>query len=103
VGPETADAILLYALGHPVMVVDEYLRRIAFRHHLAPEKPSYTSLQRLAEAAFANDRPVSLPRHFNEFHALIVEAGKNHCGPRPRCQGCPLASLLPANRTLQEG
>jgi endonuclease-3 related protein len=27
VGPETADAILLYALGQPVMVVDEYLRR----------------------------------------------------------------------------
>ena len=28
VGPETADAILLYALGHPVPVADEYLRRI---------------------------------------------------------------------------
>src|SRR5258708_7069107 len=27
VGPETADAILLYALGHEAMVVDEYLRR----------------------------------------------------------------------------
>ena len=28
VGEETADAILLYALLHPVPVVDEYLRRI---------------------------------------------------------------------------
>ena len=34
VGPETADAILLYALGHPVPVADEYLRRIAERHGL---------------------------------------------------------------------
>ena len=29
VGPDTADAILLYALGHAVPVADEYLRRIA--------------------------------------------------------------------------
>ncbi len=34
VGPETADAILLYALGSPVPVADEYLRRIAERHRL---------------------------------------------------------------------
>ena len=34
VGSETADAILLYALGHPVPVADEYLRRIAARHGL---------------------------------------------------------------------
>jgi endonuclease-3 related protein len=36
VGEETADAILLYALLHPVAVVDEYLRRITDRHGLAP-------------------------------------------------------------------
>jgi endonuclease III related protein len=29
IGQQTADAILLYALGHPVPVADEYLRRIA--------------------------------------------------------------------------
>jgi endonuclease-3 related protein len=95
VGPETADAILLYALGHPVMVVDEYLRRIAVRHRIAPEKVSYTTMQQLAISAFADDPPESLLQHFNEFHALIVEAGKNHCGPTPRCLGCPLAPLLP--------
>jgi endonuclease-3 related protein len=95
VGPETADAILLYALGHPVMVVDEYLRRIASRHALLPEKPTYATLQQFALAAFDDDAPATLSQHFNEFHALIVEVGKNHCGPRPRCEGCPLQSLLP--------
>ena len=35
VGPETADAILLYALGHSIPVADEYLRRITAR--LAPD------------------------------------------------------------------
>ncbi len=34
VGQETADAILLYALGHAVPVADEYLRRIVERHEL---------------------------------------------------------------------
>jgi endonuclease-3 related protein len=95
VGPETADAILLYALGHPVMVVDEYLRRIAHRHGLAPARVPYDELQQLALAAFRTDPPTTLLQHFNEFHALIVEAGKNHCGPTPRCEGCPLKPLLP--------
>ncbi len=97
VGPETADAILLYALGHPVMVVDEYLRRITLRHAIVPPLPKlkYGELQKLALSAFADDAAETLLTHFNEFHALIVEVGKNHCGPRPRCEGCPLAPMLP--------
>ena len=60
VGPETADAILLYALNHPVPVADEYLRRIATRHGLinpAPEKnrKGYESLVQLTRDAFASD------------------------------------------------
>ena len=94
VGPETADVILLYALGHPVVVVDEYLRRIAFRHGLSPQKHSYSELQQLVESAFHKDQPDSRLQHYNEFHALIVEAGKNHCGPKPRCTGCPLQKFL---------
>jgi endonuclease-3 related protein len=98
VGPETADAILLYALGHSVMVVDEYLRRVTIRHGLAPATADYSDIQRLAASAFAGDPPATLLAHFNEFHALIVMVGKTHCGPRPKCAGCPLAifpALLP--------
>ena len=93
VGQETADALLLYALGHPVMVVDEYLRRVVIRHGLAPEAATYNDLQRLALGGFADERSPSLPAHFNEFHALIVMVGKSHCGPRPKCAGCPLAAF----------
>ena len=57
VGPETADAILLYALGQPAMVVDEYLRRIAVRHRLLPERAKYAEIQSLAKAAFAMIQP----------------------------------------------
>ena len=95
VGPETADAILLYALDAPAMVVDEYLRRIAIRHRLVHERAKYADIQSLAEQAFVHDalRETSeeLARHYNEFHALVVQIGKLHCGRTPRCEGCPLA------------
>jgi endonuclease-3 related protein len=97
VGPETADAILLYALGHPVPVADEYLRRIAERHQLI-EVPSgsksYDALTELTRQAFAADPAARHPRLFNEFHALTVAVGKAHCGRTARCEGCPLAGDL---------
>ena len=99
VGPETTDAILLYALGHPVPVADEYLRRIAERHGLlAPPSGrshiSYDSLADLTRRAFASDPPSSQAQLFNEFHALTVAVGKAHCGRIARCDGCPLAADL---------
>jgi len=97
VGPETADAILLYALHHPVPVADEYLRRIALRHQLlapAPGPGGYDSLADLTRQAFASDPPASHARLFNEFHALTVAVGKAHCGRTAHCQGCPLAADL---------
>lgn len=95
VGPETADAILLYALGAPAMVVDEYLRRITVRHGLAAEGSQYAAIQALGEAAFTEEQKgessEELARHYNEFHALAVQVGKMHCGRTARCEGCPLA------------
>ncbi len=95
VGPETADAILLYALGQPAMVVDEYLRRIVVRHRLLPDKAKYSEIQSFAMRAFEDCDPASLPAHSNEFHALAVLVGKSHCGPKPKCDRCPLARFLP--------
>jgi endonuclease-3 related protein len=103
VGPETADAILLYALNHPVPVADEYLRRIAVRHRLlAPSlgRKGYESLAALTRQAFASDPPPSHARFFNEIHALIVAVGKAHCGRTPLCAGCPLAYDLPKKNAL---
>lgn len=98
VGEETADAILLYALGAPAMVVDEYLRRVTVRHGLLPEKAKYRETQSLAEMAFAQDAAREsrddLARHYNEFHALIVQVGKAHCGRTARCEGCVLEGDL---------
>lgn len=106
IGPETADAILLYALHTPAMVVDEYLRRVTTRHALVDEKAKYAEVQSLAEQAFATDRarekPEELARHYNEFHALIVQIGKLHCRRTPLCEGCPLAYDLPNRRSTRK-
>lgn len=99
VGPETADAILLYALGHPVPVADEYLRRIAERHGLVTPASgrkhiSYDALADLTRRTFAHDPVLEQARLYNEFHALTVAVGKAHCGRTARCEGCPLATDL---------
>lgn len=92
IGPETADSILLYAGGRPVFVIDAYTRRILARHGAATGLEPYDTLR----AGFESVLPAD-PRLYNEFHALIVRAGKEHCGRRaPRCSGCPLEPFLPA-------
>jgi endonuclease-3 related protein len=53
VGPETADAILLYAGNHPVFVVDAYTRRILERHKILPEKTEYEDIRDLFERALS--------------------------------------------------
>lgn len=99
VGPETADAILLYGLGHAVPVADEYLRRIAERHQLLQPTPghdrrSYEALVQLTRDAFVKDPTADQPLLFNELHALTVAVGKAHCGRTARCPQCPLQDDL---------
>lgn len=92
-GPETTDAILLYAGGHPVFVVDAYTRRILSRHGWQGEKATYGEIQGLFETQLPRD--VQL---FNQYHALLVNAGKNFCKRKePHCLQCPLRPLLPRN------
>lgn len=91
VGPETADSILLYALRHPVFVVDAYTKRIFSRHGWAGEETEYHDLQGFIVRGIGGD-----PGLYNEYHALIVMIGKDFCRKKPRCESCPLRPLLPA-------
>lgn len=86
VGAETADSILLYAASRPVFVIDAYTYRILYRHRMiSEEQVTYEELQELFMDHLAEDT-----RLFNEFHALIVQTGKNYCKRRPVCDPCPL-------------
>ena len=86
VGPETADSILLYALGRPVFVVDAYTRRILSRYGLITGDEPYERLRRLFESSLPHNL-----RLYNEYHALLVRLAKVNCRAGPVCDSCPLA------------
>ncbi|MEE9237795.1 MAG: hypothetical protein V3U52_08425 [Thermoplasmata archaeon] len=97
VGLETADSILLYAVGLPFLVVDTYTRRIMERLGMALPRDYEEARRRLEEA---------VPRgveSYREFHALMVELGKQYCRPRPRCAPCPLLDLCPHGMKVVRG
>ena len=97
-GPETADAILLYAAQRPFFVADAYTRRVLVRHWLLPRAAGYSQAQQFLHAHLPRQAPL-----FNEFHALLVEVGKRYCQPRsPQCAGCPLEGFLPPGGTIAE-
>lgn len=91
IGPETADAILLYVADKPVFVIDAYTRRILGRLGLAAPIASYAELQ----ALFMNHLPREVA-YFQEFHALLDTHAKLTCRKRaPRCAACPLERECP--------
>ena len=90
IGPETADSILLYAGGLPAFVVDTYTHRVFARHGWIEFDIDYHSIQDHLQSGLPQD--VAL---YNEYHALLVRLGKHHCRKTPKCDGCPLADLLP--------
>ena len=83
IGPETADSIILYAAKKPIFVVDAYTKRVFGR--IGYKEKTYDELQKLFMEALHNSE-----RLFNEYHALIVELGKNVCKKRPLCDKCPI-------------
>ena len=88
IGEETADNILLYAGKKPVFVVDVYTRRILSRHGVCPEGLAYGEIQNLFLIHLPTEAAL-----YNQYHALLVNAGKNFCGKRPKCDPCPLRPL----------
>ena len=85
IGPETADSILLYAGNKATFVIDAYTRRILFRHNLIPEETSYDEVRNFFMDCLEPDAVM-----FNEYHALLVQAGHTYCSKRnPKCTECP--------------
>jgi endonuclease-3 related protein len=97
IGPETADAILLYAGGMPTFVVDTYAHRILARHGWIGYDASYDDIKDYFESGLPRDASL-----YNEYHALLVRVGKDYCKrAAPKCEECPLAPLLPAGGVIK--
>lgn len=89
IGPETADCILCYAAGHPVMAMDAYTRRIFSRLGVFAPDVRYHDMQAFFHAYTPADAGLR-----GEFHALIDTLGSRLCLKRePHCGECPLADL----------
>lgn len=88
IGPETCDSIMLYALNKPVFVIDAYTKRIFSKCGIVKEGGTYDELQRL----FMESLPRSV-KLYNEYHALIVQLGKEICRKIPKCNLCPINKL----------
>ena len=96
IGPETADSILLYALGRCTFVVDAYTARVFARHGWIDAEADYHQIQDYFQSGLDGDAGT-----FNEYHALLVRLGKDYCRKTPKCEGCPLEDLLPAGGPCQ--
>ncbi len=84
IGPETADSILLYALDKLTFVVDAYTKRIGNRVGLF-KLNDYHEIKDYFEKNLPKDLEV-----YKEYHALLVELGKNYCRTKPVCEECPI-------------
>jgi endonuclease-3 related protein len=78
----------LYACEKPVFVIDSYTRRIIDRLGCPVKGGRYSDYQVL----FSANLPLEV-QLFNEFHALLVELGKNQCRKKPLCEGCCLVEI----------
>jgi endonuclease-3 related protein len=96
VGPETADVILLYAFQRPVVVIDEYLRRLVQRWTASRQPVSDRVLQEWVV------EEISDVARLNEFHALVVRHGKDRCSKVPRCAACELRSFCRTGRAASD-
>ncbi len=94
IGEETADSILLYAVGKPVFVIDAYTRRIIKRLGMSPARDTYEAYQSL----FTDNLPLD-KQLYNEFHALLVTLGKDVCRQKPLCRQCCLFDICAHHET----
>jgi A/G-specific adenine glycosylase len=85
VGSYTASAVASIAFGAPVVAMDTNVRRIVARVAGGAEPDE------VAEAWMANAASGMLngldPGGWNE---AVMDLGREHCRPIPRCGGCPL-------------
>ncbi len=100
IGPETADAVALYAAGKPAFVIDAYTRRTFGRLGLRPEDDSYDGWQRMFVDGLGEAGTVEL---YQRYHGHIVLHAKELCRATPRCAPCPLLSRCNHGRARNDG
>src|SRR3989339_607649 len=76
IGKETADSILLYAYDQPIFVIDTYTRKFLLNQNIIKEKELNHMTYEDIKLFFQENLPKDY-KLFQEYHALIVQYGKN--------------------------
>jgi len=85
IGEETADVILVFALGIPTFVIDTYTRRFF-------KRMGYGFANDAERRTFLEDGLDKEAQFFGRYHWLFLDHGKTHCKKQPLCSGCPFDS-----------
>lgn len=97
INAELADRLLLFVGQHPAFPIDRATIRIACRHGWAEPEADYEDWQ----ATFM--RTWETTTNLQRVSLGFTEIGRKHCGPQPRCTGCPLEPLLPPGGPIALG
>ena len=99
VGEETADSILLYGYNQPQFKIDAYTKRLLLELGLIEQKAKYKDMKALMEISL---RKMTTDEEdsriiYQEYHALIVEHGKQYYSKKPYGVGCFLKDDIKKN------
>lgn len=94
-GPATVDELLMFAARLKVFPIDRVALRVAVRHGwlslpIEDEEAQSFFVRGLGQTEID-------PR---EFSRLLSQVGASHCGREPKCDGCPLQTMLPSGGPL---
>jgi endonuclease III len=92
VGFKTADVILLFCGGKPVIPIDTHVNRTAKRLGLARAEAGYEEVRLSLQKLYPLDA-----RLYLELHLLLISLGRRFCkARRPLCEACPLREACPS-------
>lgn len=87
VGPKTADIVLAFRKGAPVVPVDTHIFRVSKRLGIAKPKAGYEEVRTALEAGITSDK-----REVG--HLLLIQFGRHICKARnPKCPACPVYDI----------
>jgi len=91
VGYKTADILLAFKAGAPVIPVDTHIARVSKRLGLVERGAGYEEVRAVLESAVP-------PNERNLFHLALIRFGREVCKAKnPSCDVCPLRDLCPSS------
>jgi endonuclease-3 len=92
VGAKTADVVLLFSAGRPVVPIDTHVKRVSGRLGLAPSGGSYEEIREALQSLYPS-------RNYLPVHLLLISLGRKYCKARkPLCRSCPVNTLCPSKK-----